>query len=519
MAVAVSMFRWLDLLEKEFDKTFVDLDILLGEIDPDQSEITYDGRQKMTQLSSTFAQLVHKAQTIFQGNAKLEAELVALRHDLVEEKAAKQVLEKEVNNLLLQLHAVQLQLHSNAGMPLDSENIKNKLENEMTRYKNNAMKEARMDCQVKQLEKENTALRNHVFSLQGEVYGARLAAKYLDKELAGRIQQIQLLGRDMRGSEHDQLWNQIEAEIHLHRHKTVIRACRGRKDPNNKTPAPPPPPPAQAEATVGEEEDAESKARKRRGIGEPRTVVIHKDKTEGLGISITGGKEHGVPIIVSEIHEGLPVGRSGGLYVGDAILAVNGIDLQEAKHSEAVKVLSNVHGEITLEVLYVAPDDSSDDEDTWEEDEGQRYSMLGRVEDPASELSNGDVYMTNSKRDSTRNQASSQNDDQRSPPSSPRAAPYLHTHPGVAQPVSVSPESAKKYRNPATIPETFSTTVDSRGSHSDLSSRSNSQSSLSLASTLSPHQSGGMNVGRLEPLIQAPSDGVDTSSELFSATT
>lgn len=28
-----------------------------------------------------------------------------------------------------------------------------------------------------------------------------------------------------------------------------------------------------------------------------------------------------------------------------------------------------------------------------------RYSMLGRVEDPANELLNGDVYMTNSKRD------------------------------------------------------------------------------------------------------------------------
>lgn len=41
-----------------------------------------------------------------------------------------------------------------------------------------------------------------------------------------RIQQIQLLGRDMRGAEHDRLWNQLEAEIHLHRHKTVIRACR-----------------------------------------------------------------------------------------------------------------------------------------------------------------------------------------------------------------------------------------------------------------------------------------------------
>ena len=90
----------------------------------------------------------------------------------------------------------------------------------------------------------------------------------------------------MRGSEHDQLWNQIEAEIHLHRHKTVIRACRGRKDPNNKTPAPPSAP-SDTEPVNNDDEDAESKARKRRGIGEPRTVVIHKDKAEGLGISIT----------------------------------------------------------------------------------------------------------------------------------------------------------------------------------------------------------------------------------------
>ena len=72
MAVAVTMFRWLDLLEKEFDKAFVDLDILLGDIDPDQSELTYQGRQKLTSLSSAFAQLAHKAQTVFQANAKLE---------------------------------------------------------------------------------------------------------------------------------------------------------------------------------------------------------------------------------------------------------------------------------------------------------------------------------------------------------------------------------------------------------------------------------------------------------------
>ena len=53
-----------------------------------------------------------------------------------------------------------------------------------------------------------------------------------------------------------------------------------------------------------------------------------------------GGKEHGVPILISEIHEGLPADRSQGLYVGDAILSVNGINLREAKHTEAVDILS-----------------------------------------------------------------------------------------------------------------------------------------------------------------------------------
>ena len=55
---------------------------------------------------------------------------------------------------------------------------------------------------------------------------------------------------------------------------------------------------------------------------------------------VQGGKEHGVPILISEIHEGQPADRCDGLYVGDAILAVNGIDLRNAKHSEGVKILS-----------------------------------------------------------------------------------------------------------------------------------------------------------------------------------
>lgn len=71
-------------------------------------------------------------------------------------------------------------------------------------------------------------MRNSILALHSEVYGARLAAKYLDKELAGRIQQLQLLGKEMRTDVRDKLWRQLESEILLHRHKTVIRACRNR---------------------------------------------------------------------------------------------------------------------------------------------------------------------------------------------------------------------------------------------------------------------------------------------------
>lgn len=53
-----------------------------------------------------------------------------------------------------------------------------------------------------------------------------------------------------------------------------------------------------------------------------------------------GGKEHGVPILISEIHPSQPADRCGGLHVGDAILAVNSINLRDAKHKEAVTILS-----------------------------------------------------------------------------------------------------------------------------------------------------------------------------------
>lgn len=134
-------------------------------------------------------------------------------------------MELESKNMMLQVHSLQCQLYAKTA-PHESDMIKKKLEYELASFRAELLPPAKAQAELGILRKENEKLRSAANALQNEVYGARLAAKYLDKELAGRIQQIQLLGRDMRGAEHDRLWNQLEAEIHLHRHKTVIKACR-----------------------------------------------------------------------------------------------------------------------------------------------------------------------------------------------------------------------------------------------------------------------------------------------------
>lgn len=366
MATSAVAMKWLELLEKEFDRAYLDLDILLSELDDEQYDLTYEARHKMTALSGAFSQLCHKAHTVFETNEKLENEMSELKTDLYEAQSTSAVLNKELQHLVLQLHSAQLQVSAQMGHAGDSTAIKQKLEQEMNMYRLNNGREMQLEAEVVQLRKENEALRKDVVSLHSEVFGAKLAAKYLDKELAGRIQQIQLLGRDLNPNEHDRLWNQLESEIHLHRHKAVIRACRGH--PGAGAGGGPPP-------LSQQQQQSASALRRHHCVGDTRTVCLSKGKDEGLGISITGGLEHGVPIVISEVLQDMPAWRSGKLFVGDAILSANGVDLREAKHNDAVKVLSSLEGDITLEVFYVSAEDDSDEE-TQDNNQSLRYRFF-----------------------------------------------------------------------------------------------------------------------------------------------
>ena len=86
---------------------------------------------------------------------------------------------------------------------------------------------------------------------------------------------------------------------------------------------------------------------------EIRTVRVIKQEVGGLGISIKGGKENRMPILISKIFKGLAADQTEGLYIGDAILAVNGEDLRNATHDEAVRALKRAGKEVDLTVKYV----------------------------------------------------------------------------------------------------------------------------------------------------------------------
>ncbi|TRY85910.1 hypothetical protein DNTS_020916 [Danionella cerebrum] len=84
-----------------------------------------------------------------------------------------------------------------------------------------------------------------------------------------------------------------------------------------------------------------------------RRVRIVKQESGGLGISIKGGRENRMPILISKIFPGLAADQSRALRVGDAILTVNGNELRDATHDAAVQALKKAGKEVTLEVKYI----------------------------------------------------------------------------------------------------------------------------------------------------------------------
>ncbi|XP_074981340.1 gamma-1-syntrophin isoform X7 [Caretta caretta] len=73
--------------------------------------------------------------------------------------------------------------------------------------------------------------------------------------------------------------------------------------------------------------------------GEPfysgeRTVTIRRQTVGGFGLSIKGGAEHNIPVVISKISKEQRAELSGLLFIGDGILQINGINVRKCRHEE-----------------------------------------------------------------------------------------------------------------------------------------------------------------------------------------
>ncbi len=272
--------------------------------------------------------MVHKAQTVLQNNAKFEAELLHLREELSEAEANRSKLEAEKKYLVCRLQSALLDNHklsktSNLASGVSSDekddkvckDIMRRLSDEMSLIKKVDWTGSKLEERCKRLEQENSRLRLGQVELESELVGARLDSKYLDKELAGRIQQIQILlaGGGTSQDLKQKVWAQIESEMHLQRSKTISNMCYSKQKVKDSHSASARSGSSDGVANNAEQQQQQQQDRKMSSSegnnSRFKQVHIHKSDAEELGMAILGGSEHALPIMISEVYPDTAVGR------------------------------------------------------------------------------------------------------------------------------------------------------------------------------------------------------------------
>ncbi|XP_027746652.1 gamma-1-syntrophin isoform X2 [Empidonax traillii] len=114
--------------------------------------------------------------------------------------------------------------------------------------------------------------------------------------------------------------------------------------------------------------------------GEPfysgeRTVTIRRQTVGGFGLSIKGGAEHNIPVVISKISKEQRAELSGLLFIGDAILQINGINVRKCRHEEVfVRWRRKRKGEWTLCNFSIVSSVGLFQPDTWRFPDGPSHT-------------------------------------------------------------------------------------------------------------------------------------------------
>jgi hypothetical protein len=202
--------KWLEVLEAKFDKNLLELELAFSKCsvspsedqtsDPDKDQIEECSRRPshLAQLSATFVQLSHKCLLLCDANTGFERELHQVRKQLQETAARNRRLEQQLNQRNVAAAGDWANLNQSdrslaSSMSFNSKSIGLQSTAKVSAPIKVASRSVEDEHEIRNLRVENYWLRKQLSYVKSDLFGAQLAAKYLDKELSGRIQQIQVL--------------------------------------------------------------------------------------------------------------------------------------------------------------------------------------------------------------------------------------------------------------------------------------------------------------------------------------
>ncbi|XP_064787715.1 multiple PDZ domain protein-like isoform X2 [Oncorhynchus masou masou] len=130
------------------------------------------------------------------------------------------------------------------------------------------------------------------------------------------------------------------------------------------------------EREEGEGEESELQSATFSNWNQPRKVELKKEAGKSLGISIVGGRGMGSRLSNGEVMRGIfikhiledsPAGRDGTLKTGDRVVEVDGVDLRDASHEQAVEAIRRAGNPVVFLVQSIVHRPRSSTTDTNEE--------------------------------------------------------------------------------------------------------------------------------------------------------
>ncbi|XP_064796587.1 multiple PDZ domain protein-like isoform X4 [Oncorhynchus masou masou] len=133
----------------------------------------------------------------------------------------------------------------------------------------------------------------------------------------------------------------------------------------------------------GEGEESELQTATFSNWNQPMKVELKREAGKSLGISIVGGRGMGSRLTNGEVMRGIfikhimadsPAGRNGTLKTGDRIVEVDGVDLSDASHEQAVEAIRRAGNPVVFLVQSIVHRPRSSTTDTNEERVARRNS-------------------------------------------------------------------------------------------------------------------------------------------------